>query len=66
MVLDSGNNWIDTLYYDLSDNQKWENESIDVMKYAGKTIKIQFTTFNNGGGGVTSMYVDDVTLEVCR
>ena len=30
--------------------------------YNGWPIRLQFGTFNNGYGGVTSMYVDDVTL----
>jgi hypothetical protein len=66
IVLDAGNNWIDTLYYDLTNDKYWNWEQIDMMKYKGKTIKIQFTSFNNGSDGITAMYVDDVSLEVCK
>jgi len=36
-----------------------------VFLVEGKTIKIQFGTYNDGLGGVSSMYVDDVSLQMC-
>jgi len=33
---------------------------------AGQTVKLCFGVYNNGCGGVTAMYVDDVSLETCR
>lgn len=65
LILDAYGNWIDTLLWQLSDLRQWENDSFDLSNYAGYTIKIQFGTFNNGVGGVSSMFVDDVTLQVC-
>jgi bacillopeptidase F (M6 metalloprotease family) len=43
----------------------WTNMSFDLSGYAGTTIILQWGTFNNGTNGITSMYVDDVTLQVC-
>ena len=37
----------------------------DLLGYAGQTIKLQFGVYNNGGGGVTGMYLDDASLELC-
>ncbi len=65
LILDAYGNWIDTLLWQLSNLKQWENHTFDLSNYAGYTIKIQFGTFNNGVGGVSSMFVDDVTLQVC-
>jgi hypothetical protein len=35
------------------------------MPFAGQNIMLYFGTYNNGRYGVTSMFVDDVTLQVC-
>jgi bacillopeptidase F (M6 metalloprotease family) len=37
----------------------------DLTVYAGSTIKLQFGTYNDGFGGVTAMYVDDVSMQIC-
>jgi hypothetical protein len=33
--------------------------------HAGKTVKVHFGAYNDGWDGVTAMYVDDVSLEIC-
>jgi hypothetical protein len=45
----------------------WLPYSFDLSHYIGnrKTIRIYFDSYNNGWGGVTGMYVDDVSLEIC-
>ena len=48
-----------------SDVREWIGYEFDLMGYSGSSIKLYFGTLNNGTGGVTSMYVDDVSLEVC-
>ena len=45
--------------------QYWKHESHDLTFLGGQTIVIYFGSNNNGQGGVTGMYVDDVSLEVC-
>ena len=66
IVVDAYNNWIGTLLWQLSNSQDWTHEKFSLKNYAGMTIKIQFGTFNNGTGGVSAMYEDDVSLTVCR
>jgi hypothetical protein len=66
LVLDQNNNMIKALDISLSNSKTWTHKSFDLSNYLGKTIKIHFGTFNNGGGGISAMYVDDVTLEVCQ
>ncbi len=65
LVLDQDQNWIDTLVWMRSNNQSWTNIQVDISRYAGWTIMLQWGTYNNGTGGITSMYVDDVTLQAC-
>jgi hypothetical protein len=67
LVLDKYNNLIETLDIDLSDSKNWTHKNFDLLDYRGwGPIKIHFGTYNNGYGGKTAMYVDDVTLEVCK
>lgn len=67
LVLDQYNNLIQVLDNKLYNNQKWVLREFDLSNYIGSyPIKIEFGTYNNGSGGVSAMYVDDVTLEVCK
>jgi hypothetical protein len=65
LVLDQYQNWIDTLVWMRSNSQVWTNMQIDLTRYAGWTIMLQWGTYNNGYDGITSMYVDDVSLQAC-
>jgi hypothetical protein len=65
LVLDQWQNWIDTLVWMKSDSQIWTYYEIDLDDYAGWVIMLQPGTYNDGYGGITSMYVDDMVLEVC-
>jgi hypothetical protein len=65
LVLDANQNWIDTLVWMHSNSQTWTNMQVDISRYAGWTIMLQWGTYNNGTDGITSMYVDDVSLQAC-
>ncbi|MFC1878615.1 carboxypeptidase-like regulatory domain-containing protein [Chloroflexota bacterium] len=65
LLLDYYGNWIDTLVWRRSNEQFWRYWEFDLRPYAGTTLQIQFGTYNNGWSGVTSMYVDDVSLWLC-
>jgi hypothetical protein len=67
LILDQNNNLIKSLHVGLSNSQTWTHLNFDLSNYIGwYPIKVHFGTYNNGYGGITSMYVDDVTLEVCE
>lgn len=56
---------------DTSDEQRWLFNSFDLTEhYPGRTVRLYFSAFNRNQeanpGGVTAMYVDDVSLVVCR
>jgi len=65
LVLDQNQNWIDTLVWMRSNSKTWAYMQFDLSDYSGRTIMLQWGTYNNGVGGVTSMYVDDVSLQAC-
>ena len=56
---------LETIMWMRSDAQQWQLYSFDISEYAGETIKIQIGTYNDGYGGVSAMYADDVSLELC-
>jgi hypothetical protein len=65
LVMDQSFNILEVLLWQLADNQTWLTTQFDLSKYRGWTILLQWGTYNDGGGGISAMYVDDVTLQVC-
>jgi len=65
LILDASDQWIDTLIWQLSDDRRWTFHQCDLIDYAGQTIKLHFGVRNDGLDGVTGMYVDDISLELC-
>jgi len=65
LILDRDGYWIDTLIWTLSDSAAWTNYQFNLDEYAGRTITLQFGTYNDGYDGISAMYVDDVTLTQC-
>ena len=65
LILDQNQNWIGTLVWQRSNSQVWTNMTFDLSAYAGRTIMLQWGTFNNGTSGITAMHVDDVSLQAC-
>lgn len=56
---------IDWLMTEREQNPSWREKVIDLKQYAGQTIRLQLGTYNNGGGGASRTYIDDVSLRVC-
>lgn len=54
-----------------SNSRSWSQLKFDLLQVVGQfikgqTIKIWFGTYNDGADGVTAMFVDEVTLEICQ
>jgi bacillopeptidase F (M6 metalloprotease family) len=64
--MDTSYNIVEVLMWRLSDSQTWTNLVFDLSKYRGWTLLLQWGTYNDGGGGTSAMYVDDVTLQACH
>ncbi|MBC7249427.1 MAG: hypothetical protein H5T62_04015 [Anaerolineae bacterium] len=43
----------------------WQQSTHDLSAYAGQTVTLRFGVYNDGRGGVTALYVDDASLEIC-
>lgn len=65
LVLNESGDWIDTLLWQRRDDRDWTYHEVDLLDYADQTIKLHFGVFNDGGDGVTGIYLDDVSLVVC-
>lgn len=44
----------------------WAPYEMDLRAYRGQRITIYFGVFNNGTGGITGMYLDDVSMQYCN
>jgi hypothetical protein len=65
LVMDTNYNILEVLMWQLSNSRTWTNMKFDLSNYRGWTILLQWGTYNDGGGGISAMYVDDVTLQNC-
>lgn len=48
-----------------SDARTWRQASLDLSAHAGQRVTLRFGVYNDGEGGVTAMYLDDVSLQAC-
>lgn len=65
LILDFWGNWIDTLRWGSRGEYFWRYHNNDLTDYGDWLIRLQWGTFNNGAGAVTSMTIDDVSLRYC-
>jgi len=54
------------IFWQISNSREWEKVELDLSSYEGHTVNLWFTSYNDGYDGVTSMFIDDVSLEVCE
>lgn len=66
LILDANNNVLETLVWMLVNQPSWIYQEFLLDDYAGRAVKIQFGTYNDGYYGISAMYVDDVSIEVCQ
>ncbi|MXZ21823.1 MAG: hypothetical protein F4Y84_14680 [Caldilineaceae bacterium SB0665_bin_25] len=50
----------------LSNEQSWQFELIDLTHFRGRTLRIEFGVHNDGSGGRTALYLDEVSLLACE
>ncbi len=65
LLLDAEGAIRETLLMDRLNEQSWQEYRFELAEYAGETMTLYFSVYNNGDDGVTSMYVDDVALGTC-
>jgi len=54
------------LWWSASDTNSWTYLEFDLSDYRGETVRILFGSYNDGVGGNTAMWVDDVFLNACE
>jgi hypothetical protein len=64
LILDQYGTWIDTLFWELSDSN-WVRYEFDLTEYAGRTIQVVFGTYNDGYGGISALFADEVSFQLC-
>ena len=62
LILDTNGVNLETLVWMRSNNQFWTSHEFNLTKWHGRTIIVSIGTYNDGAGGVTAMYADDVSL----
>ena len=62
----SGDHLERLFWWTASDSDAWNYMQFDVSDYRGQTIRVLFGTYNNGIGGKTAMWEDEVYLDACE
>lgn len=50
----------------LDDSRRWQEVRFDLTALAGKRLFLLLGTFNDGAGGVASMFADGVSIQACN
>ena len=50
----------------LSNQQTWNFYQVDLTHFKGRALRIEFGVVNDGSGGRTALYLDDVSLLACE
>ncbi|MBM4431559.1 MAG: hypothetical protein FJ026_14615, partial [Chloroflexi bacterium] len=53
------------LWRDTRDDRQWRQGWADLTPHRGQVVSVYFNVYNDGAGGRTAMYLDDVCLELC-
>lgn len=65
MVIAPPGGTIHFLYARLDNNQAWVNEEFDLAAFRGRTVRLQFGTFNDGVGSLAAQFFDNMKLRAC-
>jgi hypothetical protein len=65
-VIDQFNNVLQWLVWVRQNDQAWVSFGpLSLLPWAGQTVKLEIGSYNDGFGGVTSAFVDDVNASIC-
>ena len=65
IIMNSAGKPLRRVWTSISNAHAWQTLEFDVSEFTGRDIIIYFNVFNDGKGGVSAMYIDDVSLEIC-
>ncbi len=56
---------LESVMWAAADSQQWLHREYSLDGYGGQRIRLHFGVYNDGQGGTTAMYVDDVSVRAC-
>ena len=65
ILLAPDNSVLAVLWRTETSEQVWRQVAINLSAYAGRSVAIYFNVYNDGAGGLTSMFLDNVQLLAC-
>jgi len=67
LILDTSLNFLARVMKVNSNSQTWTHHTFDLTPYKGQTIVVYFNVKNDGLDNLkTAMYLDDVSVQICR
>jgi hypothetical protein len=65
VLLDARGDTLAVIWSSHSDNPTWSQLTYDLTPWRGQAVQLYFNAYNDGVGGTTGMFLDDVSLVVC-
>jgi hypothetical protein len=65
LLLDPAGATLAVIWTSSSNNPTWSQLTYDVTQWRGQSVQVYFNVINDGAGGTTGMFLDDVSLAVC-
>lgn len=66
LIMNDAGAILERLLWTLDDDATWKSYTFDLSGYAGQSIWLHVGVYNDGVGGVTGVYVDDVSIVACE
>ena len=63
-ILDTNKNVLQNIFHLTSNAQAWTQKTVDLSAFKGKTILVYFNVHSNGSTTPTTLWVDDVSVQV--
>ena len=64
LLIEQPSNKLHYLYKGLDHQKAWKAETFDLTGYLGKSVRLQFGTYNDGSGPAAAQYFDTFSLQV--
>ena len=63
LLIEQPSNKIHYLYKGLDNHRAWKAETFDLTAYLGKSVRLQFGTYNDGSGAAAAQFFDVFSLQ---
>ncbi len=65
LLLDAEGNLLEVIVSTRMRQRTWSTQIHDLSPYAGQTVRLYFNAYNDGDVLVTSMWLDDISVQAC-